>query len=133
MKLTLANIKKIKNETDNKLTKKVCNYVINEWNDYSDKKCIFTDVLNYGCQSGMVSELIYYSQTTAFYKRYQNEINELIHDIGIYNMAELFGKRWDTEDTLALDTTNQNLLAWFGFEEALRNVGWKFECLQEVI
>ena len=137
MKLNLTNIKKIKSNTENKLTKRVCNYVINEWNDYTDKKCIFTDVLNYGCQSGMVAELVYYSQTTAFYKRYRDEINSLLYEFqsstGIYNLKNLFGKRWDEEDPLIIEDYNQNLLAWFGFEETLRNIGYEFEELQECI
>ena len=61
MKLTLANIKELKRNSSSPLTKRVCNYVIDEWSDYSDKKNIFTDVLYHGCQSGIVGELIYYT------------------------------------------------------------------------
>lgn len=61
MKLTLANVKEIKRNSSSPLKKRVCNYVINEWSDYSDKKNIFTDVLYQGCQSGIVGELIYYT------------------------------------------------------------------------
>lgn len=60
MKLTLANVKEIKRNSSSPLTKRVCNYVISEWSDFSDKKNIFTDVLYHGCQSGIVGELIYY-------------------------------------------------------------------------
>lgn len=63
MKLTLNNIKAIKRNTDSRLTKRVCNYVIDRWRDYDDKKHIFTDVLYYGCQSGTVGFLIYYTDT----------------------------------------------------------------------
>lgn len=49
MKLTLNNIKTIKRESDNPLIKYVCNYVINEWHDYSDKVNIFKDVLYMPC------------------------------------------------------------------------------------
>lgn len=38
MKLTLANIKELKRKSDSPLTKRVCNYVIDRWSDYSDKK-----------------------------------------------------------------------------------------------
>lgn len=31
MKLTLANVKDLKRGSDNKLTKRVCNYVISRW------------------------------------------------------------------------------------------------------
>ena len=64
MKLTLKSIKEIKRNTENKLTKRVCDYVIDEWNDYDDKKHIFTDVLYHGCQSGMVGFLIWYILST---------------------------------------------------------------------
>ena len=137
MKLTLKSIKEIKKNTENKLTKRVCDYVIDEWNDYNDKKHIFTDVLNYGCQSGMVGFLIWYSDTTAFYKKYREEINELLYDLqsstGLYGMKDLFGKKWDEEDPLAIEDYNQNLLAWFGFEETLRNIGLQFESLENYI
>ena len=137
MKLTLKNIKILKRKTDNELTKRVCDYVIDEWNDYNDKKHIFTDVLYHGCQSGMVGFLIWYSDTTAFYKKYREEINELLYDVqastGLYGMKDLFGKRWDEEDPLAIEDYNQNLLAWFGFEETLRNIGLKFESLEDCI
>ena len=54
MKLTLASIKEIKRNSDSPLLKRVCNYIIDRWSEYDDKKHIFTDVLNYGCQSGVV-------------------------------------------------------------------------------
>ena len=137
MKLTLTNIKELKRSSDSPLTKRVCNYVISRWSDYTDKKDIFTDVLNHGCQSGIVSELIYYTDTVRFYKQYKEEINGLLYDAmngtGLYSPSELFGSKWDKEDPLAQDTYNQNLLAWFGFEETLRNIGYSFESLENYI
>lgn len=77
MKLTLTNLRSIKRNAT-PLEKRVCNYVIDEWGNYDDKKNIFTDVLNYGCQSGMVGFLIWYSDTVRFYKQYKSEIDELL-------------------------------------------------------
>ena len=137
MKLTLKNIKSIKSKAISPLKKRVCSYIITEWSDYNDKKHIFTDVLNYGCQSGVVGFLIYYTDTTAFYKKYQSEINELLYnymeETGLYSPKELFGSKWDKDDPLAIEDYNQNLLAWFGFEETLRNIGLEFEDLQNYI
>jgi len=137
MKFTLQNVKAIKGKTDNALTKRVCNYVIERWSDYDDKKGIFMDVLHYGCQSGTVGFLIYYSDTVAFYKKYNEEINELLSstmaETGIYDLSDLFGDKWDKEDPLIRNDSNRNLLAWFGFEETLRNIGYSFEALQECI
>ena len=137
MKLTLANIKEIKRNSSSPLTKRVCNYVISEWSDYSDKKNIFTDVLYHGCQSGIVGELIYYTDTVRFYKQYKEEINNLLYDAmdgtGLYAPSELFGDKWDKEDPLAQYDHNQNLLALFGFEETLRNIAYNFEKLENYI
>lgn len=129
--LTLTQIRSLKKETSNKLEKYVYDYIIEEWHNYDDKKSIFTDVLYYGCQSGIVSDLIYYSDTTRFYSIYQVEINELLYNTflscGCKSPSELFSDKWDDEDPLAIDVSNQNLLAWFGFEEAMRNIAYKLD------
>lgn len=73
-----------------------------------------------GCVSGVVGELIYYSDTVKFYNRHKEEINALLADLldaTGWSVRELFGDKWDDEDPLALEKYNQNLLAWFGFEE----------------
>ena len=51
---------------------------------------------------------------------------------GIYNLKEIF-KAWDEEDPLGRESTNQTLLAWFGFEETLRKIGCKFRVLCDKI
>ena len=137
MKLTLASIKELKRSSDSRLVKHVCDYVIDRWSDYNDKKGIFKDVLHYGSQSGIVGELIYYTDTVRFYKQYREEINDLLYEImnetGLYAPSDLFGDKWDKEDPLAQDICNQNLLAWFGFEETLRKIAYNFETLEAVI
>ena len=137
MKLTLTNIKLIKQNEGNKLTKNICDYIISRWADYKDKKAIFTDVLDNGCQSGAVSSLIYYDDTVKFYKKYQDEISTLLYEClsnyGTASPKELFGDNWDEKDPLACCDYNQNLLAWFGFEETLRNIAYNFDDLENVI
>lgn len=137
MKLTLTNVRKLKACSTNRLAKHVWNYVIDQWRDYSDKTNIFKDVLEHGCVSGIVSELIYYSDTLAFYKKYRDEINDLLsetmHSTGCFSLPEIFGEKWDNEDPLVTDIHNRNLLAWYGFEETLRDLGCNFESLQNYI
>lgn len=83
------------------------------------------DVLYGGCQSGVVSELIYYTDTLKFYAQYQHDIDnllqELCRDTGC-TPAELFGDKWERDDPLARHAINKNLLAWFGFEETTRQL-----------
>ena len=126
LKLTLENVEKIKNESDNKLVKRVCRYIISNWEYYEDKKRIFLDIMHDGCKSGACRDLIYYGQTKRFYDAYKYEINELIYKCGYTDLSDLLGSDWDKRDPLALDEDNQNLLAWFGFEETLTNIAFKF-------
>jgi hypothetical protein len=87
-------------------------------------KCL-QDLAQHGCQSGMVSDLIYYRDTLAFYARHQAEIgalvSELISDFGM-PIDQVF-REWDQSDPFANETNNQNLLAWFAFEETARAMG----------
>ena len=86
---------------------------------------VIEDLMHGGCASGYVGDLIYYSDTTAFYNKFKSEINDLLKE-AVSNCgsspSDVFGDKWDIEDPLALDLTNQNLLAWFGFEETARNI-----------
>ena len=137
MKLTQKSIREIRKNSENALEKRVCSYILDRWSNYDEKRYIFTDVLHYGCQSGTVGFLIYYRDTVAFYQKYRSEIGKLLcdemRDTGLYAMTELFGDRYDEEDPLANETHNQNLLAWFGFEETLRRIGHRFEELENYI
>jgi len=82
------------------------------------------DLLQHGCQSGMVSELIYGKDTRDFYLKHQREIQalitELAEDCGC-SIGDLL-RDWDKSDPFANEAINQNILAWFGFEETARRM-----------
>jgi hypothetical protein len=84
----------------------------------------YRDLMQGGCQAGTVGHLIYYSDTLPFYKKHQTEIGqklgEMCESCGC-GPAELL-RDFDKDDPMAVETINQNLLAWFGFEEAARVV-----------
>lgn len=106
-----------------KAVKRICNAHIK---NYDTPKQFYEDLQTGGCQSDLIGELVYYADTTAFYKRYKSEINELLSewliDLGTESPQTLFGDKWDKKDPLALETQNQNLLAWFAFEETAFNL-----------
>ena len=86
---------------------------------------VLKDLMHGGCQSGIVGHLIYYTDTAKFYKRHRGDISALLAeaiDSTGCGVGELFGDKWDEFDPLADDTQNQNLLAWFGFEETARQI-----------
>ena len=94
-------------------------------------------LLNLYKEKGIIKKETEYSALLPLLKQYKEEINNLLYDAmdgtGLYAPSELFGDKWDKEDPLAQDDFNQNLLAWFGFEETLRNIGYNFETLQNCI
>jgi hypothetical protein len=115
-------LKKTKDET--RLQRTVRVWLNSKGQHYeSGWKGAYKDLEYGGCQSGVVGELIYYSATVKFYKRHQREIDVLLKDMleesGRKSPADLFDDKWDAEDPLAREQFNQNLLAWFGFEETV--------------
>jgi hypothetical protein len=119
-------------------------------NDYTEKQ-ILEQLQQHGCISGMVGELIYYSDTVKFYDKHKKEIISLIEDycnqtgqtlkgflMGANNFPldkneiekesfvtginGLIRKNKDVEDQI------KNWLTWFGFEEvAYRYYSEKYE------
>lgn len=142
MKFTKQNVEKLNKqaiEANDGLVESVTNYILDKFDEYDDPKTIVTEVLEHGCVSGIVGELVYYSDTTAYYAKNKDAINHLLYEqmeeFGDHNLEEFFcgAVKWDPEDPLALDYYNQNILAWFGFETTMRNVALQFEELEELV
>lgn len=81
---------------------------------------VMADLAEGGCISGLIPELINYSDTERFYLRHAKEINEML--LGEWPKTFLrptFARRFGTvdgADPLVLDTYNRNILAWWAFE-----------------
>lgn len=78
--------------------------------DYTGNiKGFFNDLAEHGCISGMVSQLVYYYDTHAFYNLHYAEIEEL---------------RYEYEENLGMELKPKgdlmNWYAWFAFEEVAR-------------
>lgn len=135
MKLTLSNLKELKKNATPIMFSAI-DYIIDSWRDSEDKTAIFTDVLNYGCAAGTVGFLVYTNDCVKFYLTHKQEIDMLLYNImdsyGEYNPAKIL-RDWEVEDPFALGDNNRTLLAWFGFEETLRNVGLQFDDLEDML
>lgn len=105
---------------------KLKEYVLEDLEDYEtkeDKLNYLKDVLNHGCQSGIVCGLIYYKDTNDFFDEYEEEIETLISE-----MMDSFGIE---TRPLFIESLNgsaeniqqeKNLLSWFAYEETARKV-----------
>ena len=74
-----------------------------------DITIFFSDLLQQGCQSGMVGKLIYYHDTHKFFDKYYNEIEDLRSEL-----EESFGSPLQPKGDL------KNWFAWMAFEETAR-------------
>ena len=84
------------------------------------------DLMHGGCASGYVSELVYTADCVKFFEEHKREIGgllaELLDDCG-GTIGQMFDRAgWEKSDPLALEEVNQNILAWFGFEETARRL-----------
>jgi hypothetical protein len=76
-----------------------------------DKESFVQDVLTHGCQSGIVSDLIYYHQTHKFFDDHKEDIIELKREFD-----EMLG------EPIHVEGDAKNWLAWFAFEETVRKL-----------
>lgn len=80
----MKKIKELRNQ--NELYKRVIDEILEDCENYSGTKkekiiARCNDILNAGCVSGIVSSMIYYSDTTKFYDNFYDEIYELIEEL----------------------------------------------------
>ena len=89
------------------------NLVAKEALDYSSESItdFFSDLLQHGCISGMISELIYYVDTHKFYDTHYAEIEELRQNYqGV------------TGEPLTIKGDLKNFMAWWSFEYIAYNL-----------
>ena len=78
------------------------------------------EIVTYGCQSGIVSALITYKDTEAFFDRHVDEIFELVED----------AKYMDLIDIKDFELSRNNL-AWFAFETIAQEIYQEMEIALE--
>lgn len=91
---------------ENMLRNAVIGYILDDYENDEEIEVFFSDLLQYGCISGMVRDLIYYKDTHAFYDWYYEDIEELRYE-------------WEeqTGESLVPRGDLKNWFAWFAFEE----------------
>lgn len=104
------------------LKKYVAQDIIDEADSYLEKgqklnkkaiQSFLEDLNTSGCQGGMISGLIYYSDTHAFFDKYSDDIFELIDEL-----EASFGTPIEVKDK-----DRKNFYAWLAYEETARQIG----------
>ncbi len=125
MATTIRKLAKSDNET--RMQREVRRWINGQAREYDNGVAgVLRDLAYGGCASGYVSGMICYADTLAFFREHRKEIASLLAetlaDFG-GTVSQLFGDKWDDSDPLAEETQNQNLLAWFAWEETARALG----------
>ena len=112
----------LENTMEGTLKHEVVEIIMDEVEGIEDDEILSTveEMITYGCQSGIVSALITYSDTEKFFDNHANEIFELIEDMrqeGIINMNNF--------------ELSKNNLAWFAFETIAQEIYQEMEVAAE--
>ena len=112
----------LENTMEGTLKHEVVEIILSEIEGIEDDEILSTveGMVAYGCQSGIVSALINYSDTEKFFDNHANEIFELIEDMrqeGIINMNNF--------------ELSKNNLAWFAFETIAQEIYQEMEYAAE--
>ena len=87
---------------ESELKDNVIDIILNHIDDYENPITFLEEVLQYGCASGMVSELIYFNDTHNFFIKHMEEIFDIYNSIK-ENLSSNF-------------EVNANNLSWLAFE-----------------
>lgn len=104
----LNKLNSIMNNTESELKREVAGILVNMLSENADNEEVIgtvEDITTYGCTSGTVPALTYYSDTEAFFDRHSEEIFELIEDMSEEGVID--------KNRLELSKNN---LAWTAFE-----------------
>ena len=112
----------LENTMEGTLKHEVVEIIMDQVDGLENEEILSTveEIVTYGCQSGIVSALITYSDTELFFDKHANEIFELVEDIkqeGIIDMNNF--------------TLSKNNLAWFAFETIAQEIYQEMEYAAE--
>lgn len=87
MKNLLTVLENMENETVG-VKNDVINFLLDNNDNSEDLQTHLEDINNYGCESGQVNHLIYYTDTVKYFEEHESEINEFVSDIYGFDMVE---------------------------------------------
>ena len=93
---------------ESELKDNVIDIILNHIDDYENPITFLEEVLQYGCISGMVGELIYYNETKCFFIKHMEEIFDIYNEI---------------KDNLSSEfEVDANNLSWLAFEHVVNEI-----------
>ena len=91
----LNELKNMETETTG-VKNDLINYLLEYNNNSEDLQTHLEDINNYGCESGQVNHLIYYTDTVAYFEEHEEEITKMLEQLGIEDVES-----WDGLEELS--------------------------------
>ena len=112
----------VENTMEGTLKHEVAEIIMDQVSELDDSEILGSveEIVTYGCQSGVVTSLITYTDTETFFDTYANEIFELVEDAKANGLIDMNNF-----------TLSKNNLAWFAFETIAQEIYQEMEVASE--
>lgn len=110
-------------EFNNRVEKKVINSLLNTGLSTKELKDHIKDIFNYGCISGIVSDLIHYEDTVKFFNCYRKEILSMLRDDN--KIINYFNSEYWLDHS-RYNVYEKNDLTWFIYESVVTRIALYF-------
>ena len=123
-KKALRELKKV-NYFNTKLEKRVINDLLNTGLSTEELKDHIKDIVQCGCISGIVSSLVYYSDTTRFFNCYRQEILTMLTDPD----KNIYSEYTYLLDQKKYSVSEKNYLSWFAYDNTVIRIAFYFNLI----
>ena len=123
-KKALRELKKV-NQFNTKLEKRVINDLLNTGLTTEELKDHIKDIVQCGCISGIVSSLVYYSDTTKFFNCYRKEILSMLQDPD----KNIYSEYTYLLDQKKYSVSEKNDLSWFAYDNTVIRIAFYFNLI----
>ena len=123
-KKALRELKKV-NQFNTKLEKRVISDLLNTGLSTEELKDHIKDIVQCGCISGIVSSLVYYSDTTRFFNCYRQEILTMLTDPD----KNIYSEYTYLLDQKKYSILEKNNLSWFAYDNTVIRIAFYFNLI----
>ena len=123
-KKALKELKKV-NQFNTKLEKRVISDLLNTGLTTEELKDHIKDIVQCGCISGIVSSLVYYSDTTRFFNCYRQEILTMLTDPD----KNIYSEYTYLLDQKKYSVSEKNDLSWFAYDNTVIRIAFYFNLI----
>ena len=112
-------------EFNSRVERKVINDLINTGLTTEELKDHIKDIVQCGCISGIVSSLVYYSDTTRFFNCYRQEILTMLTDPD----KNIYSEYTYLLDQKKYSVSEKNDLSWFAYDNTVIRIAFYFNLI----